>query len=269
MADHNDDNQKNHRDNGCGCCNEKRHHDDKKDHCDDKCISECEFGQQTMEFYSYVQSVENRFVGGYQLQPIWTTEGVVIIPVGAPIQGIGNLGSAILIGPNTSAAGYTIEAAYKSAESLGLKLLLPRSPRVEPVKYFGPRDLLLIVEYIIKRINELCIPEVAKISIIDKLVAALHKINDDIHYGIDNNFQLGKGFSFCEDSRIPDCGPIYIANDRIVIHLLQYAQFLLRSFFINSCDCDLTFQEACKFVFGRFRIVTVPRVFDGGFGSPI
>lgn len=262
MADHND-NQ------GCDCCDEKRHHDDKKGHCDDKCISECEFGQQTMELYNYIQSVENRFVGGYQLQPIWVYEEPIIIPIGAPIKNIGTLGSASLFGPDPTARGYTLHDAYRVAESLGLKTLLPRSPKVEPVKYFDSRDLLLIVEYLVKRINELCIPEVAKIGIIDKLVCAFHKIHDDDYYGADNNFQVGKDFSFCEDSKIPNCGPIYIADDRILIHLLTYAQFLLRSFFTNSCDCDLTFEHACKFVFGRFCVVKVFRQFDGGFGSPI
>lgn len=341
MADQKDDNQKR----GCGCCGEKRDHDDKKDHCENKCVSECEYGQQTMEFYSYIQSVENAafalsnlpvgqarlgnlYVGpkssiDYQLTDgtnttFWTmsptcdyetcivntqTLAYATVPASkgnfspgnpysvkvSPSSALTSPAPAVTFNdPDPLPAGqflgtyqnngneYTLFSfndsdllntnvlafiAGTAPNSKQLTRLLPQAPIVEPVKYFGLRDLLLIVEYLVKKINELCLPELAKVSVIDRLVAALHKIHDDAsrYYGNDDNDKLDAGFSFCKESRIPECGPIYIADDQVLLNFLSYAQFLLRSYFTNSCDCDLTFDHACKHVFGRLCVVTVSK----------
>lgn len=156
--------------------------------------------------------------------------------------------------------------------------LLPKAPKVKQIKTYDGSDLLLIVEYITTRINDLCLSDNIKCFVNSKIVGAFEKfqscnrgkcnkrVEDDckckFDFGTDTdncgcNKNKNEFFSLCNGEQFPECGAIYLSNEKRLLQFLIYAKFLLRSSFIRSCDCELTFKEVCEYVFGRFCILNV------------
>jgi len=165
---------------------------------------------------------------------------------------------AFTLDPSAVCCWSTVRA-YITAH--GLVALLPEAPHVDPIRPLTICDGLAITEYVISRINELCLPEFVKVSIVDKIVSAFQQAQEANADLIANTCPVSRGFengySLCKSNDIPECGPIYIANQPALLQGLLYSKFLLRAYFVNSCDCDLTFEHACKFVFGRFCVIDV------------
>ena len=139
-------------------------------------------------------------------------------------------------------------------------------PKAEQLDLLGNDQFNAILQYVIKKINELCIPECTKLVIVDKILNIAF-INLDFNF--DNHDSDRKPIkNLCGDNGLPECGPLYIANgmcdgQNLIIDLLLKVKFVLFSYFNVNCvckkhdDCDLTLEQACKIVFGRFCIIKV------------
>ena len=140
-----------------------------------------------------------------------------------------------------------------------------------------------MVGYIIDRVSNLCIPCCVKEKINNAIITyannILAPISDNI--GLFANTEVFT--SFCDTSdEMPKYGPIYIANIVVVdengipintlvpnsiIDVLQMIKFYIRSYFSTRCccrikhpcvcSCNMTYNDACKFVFGRFCVVDI------------
>ncbi|AYV76575.1 MAG: hypothetical protein Terrestrivirus9_12 [Terrestrivirus sp.] len=187
-----------------------------------------------------------------------------ILPAGLTYDGLLGVNSAnyaaFTLDPKAVCCWSTVKA-YITLNNLFA--VLPEAPHVDPIITLNSCDILAIAEYILTKVNELCLPEFAKANIADKLVSAVQKIISKFagspQTGPGCSFNtFDNGFGLCRSDEIPECGPIFIdSSDPILIQFLLYAKFLLRSYFITGCDCDITFEHACQFVFGRFCVIDV------------
>lgn len=165
----------------------------------------------------------------------------------------------------------------------------------DPRQPLNINQLFALVGYIIDRVSNLCVPCCVKEKINNAIIAYSNNIlspidNDNVVNIGSNAFNFGDPTStftsFCDPKDdISKCGPIYIANTVLVnsdgtpnntvvrnpiIDALQMMKFYIRSYFSlrccckskhsNICACNMTYNDACKFVFGRFCVVDIKRI---------
>jgi hypothetical protein len=281
--------------NGCGCSDDRsnsgRSKSDlsSKSSCKDDCKEDCcELAQKKFDLANFISYVSQDNI-------YWST---------SPLPGSGGNTGTLPMGvqvvdPNTNyyypgASGvyfYTIDpcvdlCALEAATMVTLNRALRTPignvvPKVKNVEFLSDNSLIDVIEFLVDKINSLCIPACAKAKIVDQIVKAEQDLVSDA------NFTDGKMInSFCGKSGLPKCGPLYIRNvvklehcrditedshdlkHNNILTLLLRAKYLLRIYFSTTCtcghnshdrdcDCDLTFDKACKLVFGRFCILKV------------
>jgi hypothetical protein len=188
-----------------------------------------------------------------------------ILPAGLTYAGLLGVNAANFAAFNLDPEAVCCWSTVKAYIALNnLFAVLPKAPHVDPVITLNSCDILAIAEYILTKINELCLQEFAKATIANQIVCLVQQIiskNTPITPagpGSCSVNSFNNGFGLCRSDEIPECGPIFIdSSDTVLIKFLLYAKFLLRSYFITGCDCDITFEHACQFVFGRFCVIDV------------
>ncbi|AYV76571.1 MAG: hypothetical protein Terrestrivirus9_8 [Terrestrivirus sp.] len=132
---------------------------------------------------------------------------------------------------------------------------------LEDVILIGDKTTLLnVFAYVNEQINALCIPECVKARIIDKILAYTIGIISSVDFddGRDNS-----DFKICSELNLKECDIIVISESGA--RLFLPIKFIIQSYFATKCCCesdcdreceyDITFQEACRFIFGKFCIV--------------
>lgn len=155
-------------------------------------------------------------------------------------------------------------------------------------------QLFALLGYIVDRISNLCVPCCVKEKINNAIIAyadsVLNPTDGSTGYNPIGLESFQPFTSFCDPTdEIPKCGPIYIANivyvdnngnpvnpptsqSTTIMSQLQVIKFYIRSYFSTKCccrsnhpcicNCNMTYNDACKFVFGRLCVVDIKVIED-------
>lgn len=170
-------------------------------------------------------------------------------------------------------------------------------PVVKSLNFICPSQFSDILDYIVEKINSLCIPECVKTKIVDSLIEKANCLQlqnaTTSCSSIDNVGNAVLDGSICSiKSSLPKCGPFYVPNivnspilcpescgssgiaiqvgeitQSIILQVLLAARYILKLNFSlkckcreqheRDCECDLSFEKVCKIVFGRLCIINV------------
>ncbi|AYV76573.1 MAG: hypothetical protein Terrestrivirus9_10 [Terrestrivirus sp.] len=122
-----------------------------------------------------------------------------------------------------------------------------------------------VIGYITRRVNDLCLSPCVKAEINKNILSiALSRFNNLLSPVISIGGPVFVDTNVCSQPDLDKCGYIVVSAGSALGFLLEI-RLIIQSLFADKCncgddcerdcDCDLTFCEVCKFVFGKFCIV--------------
>lgn len=132
----------------------------------------------------------------------------------------------------------------------------------------SPVEIINMIGYITGKINELCLSECVK-SDINKTILNLIIESGSIAAPIPAQFQsqqstgqVAMNTAVCFEQKPDECGFIVVGT--AILNLLLQIRMIIETLYTNKCYCDdcedddgceLSFDEICKFVFGKFCVI--------------
>jgi hypothetical protein len=122
-----------------------------------------------------------------------------------------------------------------------------------------------VIGYITRRVNDLCLSPCVKAEINKNILSiALSRFNNLPSPVVSIGSPVFVDTNVCSQPDLDKCGYIVISAGS-TLSLLLAIRLIIQSLFGDKCncgddcerdcDCDLTFCEVCKFVFGKFCVI--------------